>query len=1053
MGRTGPKRPSHLWTAVAGGVAGVTITLAIVLAGKWTGPTGDASPSNSTPNFTQAYASDGAAEPRDVAWASVDRTPDGLDRTPDTQVKRDPPPEPDLHLKSIIPVNDRVAPARTQPKGERPFLVTDAGGHSATVRACMFLPDGEQALTVSLDKTVRIWDWQTGETLRVLHLPVGPGAEGALWAGAVSPDGKLLAVGGTPYGMGKFGVMIYLLSLETGEVNKVLRGHTNLITGLAFSHDGRWLASTSHDLTVLLYDVASGETVKVFKGHTGFPRTLAFSADDKLLATASQVDGTVRVWSVETSATMAELHDFPDKVISLAFSPVSDTLATGCQGGTLQLWSAGGQRFKEYRIRDREQTQPVAMVFTPDGKEIVYGGVEWGGRAGIFNLDMGRERIIFREHSNTVMDVRLSPDGRRVISTGGDNHETFIWNVSDGAVVQRLAAAGKTVWGVGWRLDGKAIGWGNINNDTHRALTPLKHSFVFEDLDFGPPPAEFGRIATNFGGYSLKLLDFFTVGISKDGQEVQKFVPGGGERVYSFSIIAGNRAVIGGSDRLFLIDLASNQVIRVFTGHTGIVMGVSPSPDGRYFLTGGGDQTICLWDPDREEPLLSLFVAGRDWIAWTPEGYYAASPYGERLMGWLINNGPDRLATFHPAVRFHDSLYQPAVIKLIFQEKNLDKALALAGQQLSQPLAKLSLGAVLPPEVAVVSPEMSGLTFKQATIEVKARAKSSGDYPVMAMRLLVDGRPYRGEKGLRKFAATKLGEVEAAWKVALPPGKHQFAVIAESKVSKALSPVVEVSREGPLTKERPKLYVLAAGISAYPDGAALKFAHLDAMAIEKTLKEKTKGLFSAVETRLLTDVRATRKNILHGLSWLEEVTTSNDVAIVFLSGHGIRDVGGEFYFIPVDVDGNNCTASCISGDLLKKSLANVSGRVVVMLDACHSGASAITALKNAASQKAAADGLMRDLVSEDYGVITMCSSLGQEYSMENPDAGHGLFTLSLMEALAGRADFNRDGYVHIHEMDRYALERVRQLSHGLQNPVTGRPPNVRSFALAKVLAP
>src|SRR5205807_4345553 len=133
---------------------------------------------------------------------------------------------------------------------------------------------------------------------------------------------------------------------------------------------------------------------------------------------------------------------------------------------------------------------------------ILYAGVEATGKAGILNLEQAKERIIFREHSNTVVDARLSKDGRLAISTGGDHHETYIWNVSDGAVVQQLVAAGKAVWGVGWRLDGKAIGWGNTNGLTDKALTPLEHSFIFENLELGPPPTDFGRICTNLGGYS-----------------------------------------------------------------------------------------------------------------------------------------------------------------------------------------------------------------------------------------------------------------------------------------------------------------------------------------------------------------------------------------------------------------------------------------------------------------------------------------------------------------------------------------------------------------------
>ena len=85
-----------------------------------------------------------------------------------------------------------------------------------------------------------------------------------------------------------------------------------------------------------------------------------------------------------------------------------------------------------------------------------------------------------------------------------------------------------------------------------------------------------------------------------------------------------------------------------------------------------------IWDPDRDEPLLSLFVAGDDWIAWTPEGYYAASPGGEQLMGWHVNNGPEAMASYYPASQFRKTLYRPDVIKRLLEAGSLDKALAEA---------------------------------------------------------------------------------------------------------------------------------------------------------------------------------------------------------------------------------------------------------------------------------------------------------------------------------------------------------------------------------------
>src|SRR5262249_3243518 len=156
----------------------------------------------------------------------------------------------------------------------------------------------------------------------------------------------------------------------------------------------------------------------------------------------------------------------------------------------------------------------------------------------------------------------------------------------------------------------------------------------------------------NLQGYSLKQLDFFRVAVSKDGKQLYEFKsPFNGDRIYSLTLMPGGRAVIGASFGMYLVDLKANRIIRNYRGHSGLIAGVSPSPDGRHFLSGSVDQTICLWDPEKEEPLVSLFVVGREWIAWTPQGHYACSPQGEMLMGWQINHGVDKNPSYHPAAR------------------------------------------------------------------------------------------------------------------------------------------------------------------------------------------------------------------------------------------------------------------------------------------------------------------------------------------------------------------------------------------------------------------
>jgi WD40 repeat protein len=172
------------------------------------------------------------------------------------------------------------------------------------------------------------------------------------------------------------------------------------------------------------------------------------------------------------------------------------------------------------------------------------------------------------------------------------------------------------------------------------------------------------RTVLSRDGYTLEALDFFKIAIKKQGQPQLVFEsPRKGDRIYSMTLMPGERAVMGGSFGLYLVDLKTAKVMREFIGHSGLILATTPTPDGRFFVTGGTDQTICFWNPERAEPLFSFFVAGRDWIAWTPEGYYAASPYGERLMGWQINQGPDKMALFYPAVQFRASLYQPEVVR------------------------------------------------------------------------------------------------------------------------------------------------------------------------------------------------------------------------------------------------------------------------------------------------------------------------------------------------------------------------------------------------------
>ncbi|MBL8797623.1 MAG: caspase family protein [Planctomycetia bacterium] len=948
-----------------------------------------------------------------------------------------------LGLIAPLPAQDKVS-------SEQPILVLDAGGHTAVIRRVLFTPDGRQIVSAGHDKTIRVWDALTGEPLQVIRPPVGLGDEGCINAAALTPDGKSLAIGGMPYGSFKFGSMVHVISLETGQVTQVLRGHRHIITTVAISPDGKRLASGSVDRTIRIHDLATGQLVHELIGHQSRVSGVVFSPDGKRLASSSN-DKTGRIWSVTTGKSEAELSGHDHEALCIAWSPDGKSIATSTANRTIYLFDASGKIRQTFA---GQKSTIVSLTFTPDSKRLLSTGGSYGSgkdtryACGLLDTASGKEVVNFARHSNIVAHGSIAPDGKWAVTAGGNDPDIYIWNAADGNLVHQLSGKGKVSFAAGWSADGKSIVWGNTNSGpVDKAANPLERSFRLDELEFGgPPEVNVQRAVLTRGNRSLVRSADAAMFVLENGKPIHRYVPpaGGSPLIYCFTFLGDDRTVVGSANGLDLFDLKTMRSVRPFFGHSGNMMAVAPSPDGRFLLSAATDQKLCIWDPAKSLPLLSLFFADDDWIAWTPEGYYACSANGERLMGWQINHGPDAVASYYPAAQFRKSLYHPEVIKRLLQAGSLAKALALVGKE-KAPIPSVTVAEVLPPAVAITSPAPETATqLKQSKVEVKATAKSVGKHPVTALRLLLDGRPYKGQAGVKTITAPKLGEVQQTWAVELTPGKHTLTVQAESAVSKALSAPAEVNFVGKATE--PNLYVLAVGVSAYPGSLRLNYAASDAEAITKVLQAKAGKAFGKVEVKVLTDRQATKAEILKGLDWLAARMTGQDVGVFFFSGHGARGGDGPVYLVPVDSDANNTIASCVSGDRVKQALAEMPGRLIALLDACHSGAAAESAKRPARSLT---DDLVRDLVTEDYGVIVMCSSLGREYSLESSSVKAGFFTHALVEGLTGKADTNRDGSIFLGELDLYASRQVRLLSKGQQNPVTAKPPHIRSFVLAK----
>lgn len=954
-------------------------------------------------------------------------------------------------LASMFVAGTILSQAAAQEASEKPILVVDAGGHTNLVPGLCFTPDGRELISASFDKTIRIWDVQSGEMLRVLRPPIGPNRYGAIYAAALSPDGRTLAVGGIGVGSGN---PIYLIALPSGQIEKLLLGHRRGVMALAFAGDGRRLASGGHDSLARLWNVETGECEQVLSGHTAGIRSVTFSPDGSRLATSSW-DRTARIWSVSDGQSMATLDGHQAELDWIAWSPDGRTIATASEDESIRLWNQDGVFQREFAGLGNYVS---TVAFTGDSSGLLY---TLGGNprrtgpavcaAAILDLASGQIRTRFEQHGASVARGVFAPGDGLVATSGGVTHEIYLWRTSDGSVVHRLGGKGKMIWGCGWSSDGQSIAWSNTaNRGSENDARPLERSFRLSDLQFGGvPDASFLGASIVRGPLSLEKRDDYHVDVKRAGNVIatMAFPAETGNRVRTYTFLSDSRAVMSSPFLLSLFDTRDGGRIRDFLGQINEVPALAPSPDGTYFLAGSVDQMLRIYAAARRQSLLSLFFLEYDWIAWTPEGYYAASPGGERLMGWQMNNGLEKMGSFYPATQFRKSLYRPDLIKLLLHGGSTARAMEMADQRRGRITQAVSVEEVLPPVVLITAPSQAGFRTSQPMLEVKAHATPAGKDPITVMRLLVDGRPYEAQKRSRSESGEAV-PVSDSWSVQLTPGTHQLMVKAETARSYGLSDPREVTYAPEQTVlEPPCLYVLAVGISAYEDKSlTLRYGAIDAQGLAETLQKTGRTLFRKVEQKVLLDAQAGQKGILRGLEWLKTQMTQRDVGVFFYAGHGAKDLNNVFYLIPADCDANDISVGGISEDQIKRYCQSIPGKLMLFLDACHTGA---LGGDNRRGAGGLTDDLLRDLVTDDYGVIVMCSSMGREVSQEDESWGHGAFTTALIDGLQGAADYDHDGTIYLNELDLYVTERVKVLTNGGQHPVTQKPTTIRSFPLVK----
>ena len=496
-----------------------------------------------------------------------------------------------------------------------------------SILAAKFNPTGNLFAT-AIENKIYLWEV---DKVRQLHQLEGHTA----WVRSIAftPDGKILA-------SGSHDSNIKLWNIETGECLQTLTGHTSGIQSLAFNQDGTTVVSGSNDKTVRLWNIQTGECL-ILQGHTNNITFVSFHPLDEKLITAS-TDHTVRLWNIQNGECLQTFNIPINWLLAIALSHDGKTLVTGSDGNAVKFWDmSSGTLVKTLPDYD---SFVWTVALSKDGKTLVTGSED--NTIKIWDIETGECLQTLREHDRRVWLVDIHPDNRHLLSISEDQ-TIKLWDISSRRCLKTLQGYSNWILSLAFSPDGETLA--SSYQDWKVRLWDIKtgkcnlilagHDNLISSVAFAPQ----------------HISDYFLASASDDNTIVlwnhqgkcSKTLQGHDDWVYSVDFSPdGNTLASGSRDNTVKIwDCRTGECLYTLTGHDNRVKSVAFNPLGTLLATASDDKTIKIWDVNWNinNHCLQTLLGHQDRIdcvVFSPDGKIIASAGCDRTIKlWDVNTG------------------------------------------------------------------------------------------------------------------------------------------------------------------------------------------------------------------------------------------------------------------------------------------------------------------------------------------------------------------------------------------------------------------------------